>query len=252
MDFAGIGAILVGIGGIITAWLAIRKAKDEGSATCHELLSESRKEAEGYAKQLHDLKMKHPDLFDDEGIAGWYFVASIALFVIAALIGATHLGWFEGPKGPPGPPGIEGPAGKNGTPGSTGPPGLNGGAGTTGTTVVVTSGTGSAGGTGLTGASGATGQTGATGAAGASGTGIQGLPGSAGSTGPPGESITGATGPPGAVGPQGPPGPAGATGLTGPQGLPGAPTTCPAGFSFKDITIKEKNQTFTLHVCVAG
>jgi hypothetical protein len=61
-DIASIGTILLGVGGFITASLAIRKSKLEGSKTCHELLNNSRKEAEGYAIALHDIRMKNPDL----------------------------------------------------------------------------------------------------------------------------------------------------------------------------------------------
>ena len=251
MDLAGVGAILVGLGGLVTAWLALRKARDEGSKTCHELLNESRKESEQYARQLHDLRMKHPEVFDDSGLAGWYAAASVLLFVIAAIIGATSLGWFEGPKGPPGPggpPGIEGPRGLNGSSGPPGPPGSTTSQGGTGTTVVVTPGSGTAGGIGATGPGGATGATGATGA---SGTGVQGLPGSTGSTGPAGESITGPAGPPGATGPAGPPGPAGAVGQTGPVG---PPVTCPPGFTMETVDVKPSKggNTITLHVCAAG
>ena len=238
MDLAGIGAILVGIGGIGTAWVAIRKAKTEGSVTCHDLLAESRKEAEKYAKELHDIRMKHPEIFDDSGLAGWYMAASVAMLITAALLGATQLGWFQGPKGPPGPegpPGVEGPAGKNGT--SVQP----------GTTIVVTPGTGS----GETVSGGATGPGGATGATGPVGPAGAGATGATGPTGPAGTGVEGAPGP---AGPPGPPG-VGTVGPPGPQGIPGPtgpPTTCPPGFTMQTVDVKPSKggNSITLNVCV--
>jgi hypothetical protein len=65
INWSGYGAILLGIAGIVSAWIALRKAKEESSYTCHERLNASRIETEYYATVLHNLLMKHPDLSSD-------------------------------------------------------------------------------------------------------------------------------------------------------------------------------------------
>ena len=123
MDLPGIGAILAGIGGVITAWIAIRKAKQEGSKTCHELLNESRLEAEHYAAELHIIKMKHPDM----GLAALWMVASIGCFAAATALGMVAVDSGDtGPQGPKGEQGIQGTQGSPGINGLPGPPGIPG------------------------------------------------------------------------------------------------------------------------------
>src|SRR5262252_3716903 len=127
LDLAGIGAIVLAAGGIVSAYLSIRRAKREGSIQCHELLNKSRLEAESYARVLHDIRMSHPELIPedapeprrlrnvkgDKGLAGFYAVLSAGLFTGAAALGMWALGpspsTKTGPIGPRGPQGIQGP-----------------------------------------------------------------------------------------------------------------------------------------------
>lgn len=227
--FAAIGALLAGIGGLITAWTAIRKAKTEGSTTCHEQLAATRTEAETYARQLHRIRIQHPELIDnDDGAAALWMLAAVGLFALAVILAMVALGLTSPEHGPPGPPGPIGP---------TGPSGPT----VTATTVVVVPGTGTNTETGITGEPGQPGLSGTAGSTGS--TGLAGAPGS------PGESVTG---------PPGPPGPPGATGSPGPQGERGAPgpvqtaPVCPSGFTLTTLDLKLKgNQTVTAALCVA-
>lgn len=243
--FAGIAAILVAVSGIITSVIAMRKAKQEGDEGCYKQLRESREEAEEYAKELHKIRLEHPEIMSpgDEGRATFWLIISIGLFALATALAMWAIGLPTGPPGPPGPPGPLGPHGP------TGPQG------TTATTIVVVpgtgnnTGTGGSNGTGATGGAGSAGETGSTGSTG--GTGETGASGSTGAAGEAGTS--GATGPPG---PPGPAGPAGATGLQGPQGREGppgpqTPFSCPDGYVGGTIIIKEKNVEHTALVCLA-
>jgi hypothetical protein len=243
-SLVGVAAVLAGISGLVTAWIALRKAKDEGADHCHEQLAASRQEAENYARELHRLRLRHPD--DDQGRAIWWMVCAVALIIVAVLLGAHAVGLPSGPPGPPGPPGPLGPHGPAGPPG------------TTATTVVVVPGTGTTdvasgnnptiGSNETTGATGSTGPAGEVGATGSSGVGA---------TGPAGESVVGPAGPPGqsVTGPPGPPGEPGATGQRGATGPPGPMQTapvCPSGYSLQHLTLKEKNQELQVALCVLG
>jgi hypothetical protein len=53
-----IGAILAGIGGIISAWAAVVKARHEGEEDCEEHLDALRLENEEVADELHALRME--------------------------------------------------------------------------------------------------------------------------------------------------------------------------------------------------
>jgi len=242
-------SIILGVGGIISAVIALRRAKLEGDEQCHEHLKQAREEAEISAGQLHHIRMHHPEWFEEGRSTVWVAFA-VTLFVIAAVLLSWSINWpshdVPGPIGPQGPPGLTGPQGK------TGPAGPSGQS----TTTHITSGggSGSQGSTGATGNNGATGASGQSGPAGAVGrTGAAGPAGAQGGTGAQGEAgaigETGAVGPAGPQGSVGPAGPRGARGLSGPQGPPGPSVSCPSGFSIQDILIKEKSQTITLHVC---
>lgn len=65
INWSGYGAILLGIAGIVSAWIALRKAREESAYTCHERLNASRIETEYYASTLHNLRMKYPDLVSE-------------------------------------------------------------------------------------------------------------------------------------------------------------------------------------------
>jgi len=249
VTLAGAAAFLLAVSGIITSVIALRKAKQEGDENCHKQLRESREEAEGYAKELHKIRLEHPELMpvNDEGRATLWLIISIGLFALATALAMWEIGLPTGPSGPPGPPGPLGPHGPAGP------------QGTTATTVIVVPGTGTNTGTGGSNGTGATGETGSGGAPGAAGsTGGTGETGATGSAGASGEAGTaganGATGPPG---PAGPPGPSGATGLQGPPGERGAPgpvqtaPVCPSGFTLTTIELKEKSQTFLAAICIA-
>lgn len=55
---AVIGAFLGGIGGIISAWASLYKAKHEGDDECEQKLKLARKEAEMSADELHSYRMR--------------------------------------------------------------------------------------------------------------------------------------------------------------------------------------------------
>jgi hypothetical protein len=58
-DWAAIiGAVLAGVGGIITAWAALVRARAEGDHDCQEQLKTLRAENEQVADELHGLRMK--------------------------------------------------------------------------------------------------------------------------------------------------------------------------------------------------
>ena len=248
---AGFAAVIAAIGGLISAMVALRKAKQEGDEHCNEQLKMSRAEAEQYAKELHKIRIEHPELMPptDEGKARLWIIISLGLIALATALTMIATGISAGPSGPPGPPGPLGPQGPAGP------------QGTTATTVIVVpgtgtntnTGTGGSNGTGATGEAGATGESGATGSAGAAGE--TGATGSTGATGEAGQ--VGSTGPQGSPGPPGPPGPAGSVGPTGPQGergIPGPVQTapiCPQGFALRQIEIKEKSQTYLAAICIA-
>lgn len=247
VTLAGAAAFLLAISGIITSVIALRKAKQEGDENCHKQLKESRDEAEIYAKELHKIRLEHPELMPgDEGRATFWLIISIGFFALATALAMWAIGIPTGPSGPPGPPGPLGPHGPAGP------------QGTTATTVIVVPGTGTNTGTGGSNGTGATGETGNAGSTG--GTGATGSTGSAGETGTPGSSgATGEAGTAGATGPPGPPGPPGAVGATGatgaqgPRGAPGPVQTapvCPPGFTLTTIELKEKNNSFLAAICI--
>jgi len=61
----GIAAMLSAIVGVVTILLAIRKSRTEESEELIQNLAESRATQEQMAKQLHEIKMKHPELLDE-------------------------------------------------------------------------------------------------------------------------------------------------------------------------------------------
>ncbi|MET0786936.1 MAG: hypothetical protein ABWY25_09535 [Paenisporosarcina sp.] len=245
---AGFAAIIAAVGGFISAIVAYHKAKQEGDDICHDQLKECRVEAERYAKELHKIRISHPDLMPptDEGKARLWIVISLGLVALATALAMIATGVSFGPDGPPGPPGPFGPQGPAGP------------QGTTATTVIVVPGTGTNTNTGTGGSNGtgATGESGSAGSAGAAGeAGTSGSPGAAGEAGQ-----VGSTGSQGSTGPPGPPGPAGSVGPTGspgPQGERGAPgpvqtaPICPQGFALTTIELKEKGNTILAAICVA-
>jgi hypothetical protein len=204
------GAILAGIGGIISAYAAVVRARNEGARDCEERLEAARREAESDRRQLHLLRMLHPeDIPDEKGAATVWSIVTVVLFMLMLTFGiAAAVTATEGKVGPPGP---RGPAGHDapivpGPPGSSGPPGR---------TVV--------------------GPSGPSGPPGSS------VSGPTGQQGPPGSSEPGATGPAGpagasVVGPAGPRGAQGVTGQPGPRGAPGP--ACPTGYSQRSVTLK--------------
>lgn len=255
-SLSGIAALLVALGGLTTAYVTIHKSKQEGSKQCHELLNDSRKEAEEYAVALHQIRMSHPDLnvptpkshiYGQDGLAVLWMVASIGLFCTATVLGMMSLG-IEGDTGPIGPQGIAGIQGDPGPPGPSGPPGPPGPPGSSGSTptsIIVVPGTGTAGTVGAAGETGPTGNVGTSGETGATGsTGPPGETGAAGASGPPGPQ--GDTGPQGVPGPQGPVGPAG---VTGPQGPPGG-LQCPPDYTAEPLTLNSPGGQITLFTCV--
>jgi hypothetical protein len=237
-DGAVIAAVLTGIAAILTAWAAVVRAKKQGSAECHDELSDARAEGEAARAELHRIRMEHPEV---GAVAAGLLLVLAAIFVVATVLlslWAGHTAPTRGDPGPAGPPGSTGPAG---------PPGS-----TVTITVPASSGTG------------VSGAQGATGAAGASGSGEQGPPGPAGPPGPTGATGApggptpgpqGATGAQGATGPQGATGASGATGARGPQGLQGPPGafTCPAGSNLQQLTVKnDKGGSSSIVACVIG
>lgn len=56
-----IGAILGGITGIIGAWAALTKARQEADHECHERIAQLRTESEHMADELHELRMRQFD-----------------------------------------------------------------------------------------------------------------------------------------------------------------------------------------------
>jgi hypothetical protein len=221
----------------------MRRSKAEGAKDCHEQLAEARREAEEYSAELHRLRMAHPDISEDDGRASLWYIVSVALFVLAAIILVVASGLLER-TGPAGPKGDKGDSGINGTPGPQGPQG------TTGTTIVVVPGTGTA--TNSAGEETSVAPQATTGpnASSLGSPGATGATGAGGATGPAGASITGPPGPPGPIGPAGAPGPKGES-VTGPAGPPGASTfSCPSGFSPQSVSINAKGGQQTIFACV--
>jgi hypothetical protein len=107
LTLAGIAAIIAAVGGLISAIVALRKAKQEGEENCQDQLKKSRAEAEHYARELHDIKLKYPDAIPpmDEGKARLWFTISLALIILATALAMMASGISFGPKGPAGPPG---------------------------------------------------------------------------------------------------------------------------------------------------
>src|SRR5262245_29588844 len=182
-------AILTALGGVVTCWQAVRRARVEGAEECAHHLAEARAEAEQYASELHRLRIER-----ERGADELLAVLSIFMFLAAGILGVVSAAQHT--SGPPGPPGRPGEAGE---PGPRGEQGLEG----------------------IQGVSGPPGPTGGIGPAGASIPGPPGPPGPAGDRGPAGE--PGAAGSPGSSGPPGDPGPPGPAGPVCPEGF--TPTT---------------------------
>jgi len=53
-----IGAGLGGISGLVGAWAALTKARQEGTAECQQRIAQLRAESEHMADELHELRMK--------------------------------------------------------------------------------------------------------------------------------------------------------------------------------------------------
>jgi hypothetical protein len=53
-----IGATLAGIGGIISAWAGLVRARNEGAEECEQRLRELRAENVKVADELHELRMR--------------------------------------------------------------------------------------------------------------------------------------------------------------------------------------------------
>lgn len=214
MDLAGWGAVLAGVGAVVSAWISVRKARTEGAADCHERLTAMQTEAETLAARLHRIRQANPDLAGDDGRALIWLLASIVFVVACVWLATLAVGGERGAPGPPGPPGPPGAIGLEGLPGVPG------------TTVTVP------------------------GPAGVQGEpGLPGPPGAGSSTPPP--SASAASGPQGPQGPQGPPGEPGPPGPAGSAGVT-ATSGCPPGFSLQTIELKDKAVTYTLAACVAS
>jgi hypothetical protein len=56
-----IAAVLTGAAGILTAWAAVVRARNEGRRDCEQHLEVARAEAETASAELHQLRMRHPD-----------------------------------------------------------------------------------------------------------------------------------------------------------------------------------------------
>ena len=54
----GLGALAAGVGSVLSASSARKKATQESTEHCHEQLMEARKEAEEYGAELHRIKME--------------------------------------------------------------------------------------------------------------------------------------------------------------------------------------------------
>ena len=249
VSLAGIAAIIAAIGGLVSAIVTLRKARQEGDEYCHDQLTKCRDESEKYAKELHRIRIEHPELMkNDEGRSTFWLIVTIILFALAAVLFMHATGLlngprgFKGPIGPQGPPGIQGPEGDTGATGATGGsitvPNSNNTSETTESTNQITS-------SGINVLPGTSGDTGS------SPPGPAGVQGGTGPTGANGESGIGSTGPPGEQGATGPAGPPGPPGSTGPPGANNLEFICPSGFSLKNIELKEKNVTYLAAICVA-
>jgi hypothetical protein len=56
-----IGAILTGVGGIVTAYAAVVRSRREAETECEKQLAELRNESEHEARALHWWRMQHLD-----------------------------------------------------------------------------------------------------------------------------------------------------------------------------------------------
>jgi hypothetical protein len=54
----GLGALAAGVGSVISASSARKKAAKESTEECHQHLTAARKEAEEYGAELHRIKME--------------------------------------------------------------------------------------------------------------------------------------------------------------------------------------------------
>jgi Collagen triple helix repeat (20 copies) len=240
--FIGVGAVLTAIAGIITAWAAVVKARNEGHEHCTEELNMVRSEAEELHIQLHKLRM-------EQGSSSLWLILAVALLIVSAFLGSIALSTTgkdgndgaKGPIGPAGPTGEPGAPGESGAPGPIGPQGF----------------IGSPGDTGPPGSSGERGPEGLEGDSGSPGSpgdpGPEGSPGSQGSPGPQG-APSDIPGPQGLEGPVGPAGPAGPRGVPGPQGDTGpeGQLVCEDGLQLVDIVFEDVNgRLWEMQVCAA-
>jgi len=159
---AVIAATLTGVAGIITAWAAVVRARNRGSAECERKLAAERDRSERLADELHRARL------DELGAIDWLLVLAVGLFAASVVFGViAGADRATNTPGPPGPPGVTGPRGPAGAVGPAGGPGPRGT-------------------TGASGANGPRGARGATGARGPAGTPATATPGPPGPSGPPG------------------------------------------------------------------
>jgi hypothetical protein len=166
VDAALIAAVCTGVGGIITSYAALVRARHKGSVECERNLHAARAEAEQATAELHALRMH------EGGFIDVVWLAAIVLFALCVAFAAIGLSeQTQGPPGPQGEQGVPGAPGESvtgpqGPPGSSvqGPPGPAGGTGAPGASV--TGPRGPAGPQGSTGAAGSVGSVGPQGAPG--------------------------------------------------------------------------------------
>jgi hypothetical protein len=103
VTLAGAAAFLLAVSGVITSFIALRKAKQEGDVACHDQLKSSRAEAEMYAQELHKIRLEHPELMppSDEGRAIFWLIVSIGMFALATAITMWIIGLPSGSPGAP-------------------------------------------------------------------------------------------------------------------------------------------------------
>jgi hypothetical protein len=181
-----VAAVCTGVGGIITSYAALVRARHKGHDECERKLRATRDEAERVTSELHALRMQGGHELradrDERGGIDLLWLLAVVLFVVTIVLGAAALSDdTQGPPGPPGPQGergvpgesVQGPAGAQGPPGSAGAPG-----------VAVEGQPGPAGPQGATGRAGENGANGQQG-----GQGVQGERGAPGPTCPPGTTL---------------------------------------------------------------
>ena len=88
--FAGVGAFVLAVSGLLTSIVAMRKARQEGDEHCHQQLKEIRADAEKYAQELYKIRLEHPELMprQDEGRSTTWLIVSVILFILATILAA--------------------------------------------------------------------------------------------------------------------------------------------------------------------